>query len=66
MAKLTIEDFLANMLEKGKITQRQIDEINARNIAKSNYVKMGDKMSVSELREVLDMLTISKATVMRK
>lgn len=53
---MTREEFLQKMLEKGKITQEQVDKIKAKDAAKEQYKKDKDKMTKAEIQEVLDLI----------
>lgn len=53
---MTRDEFLQAMIEKGKITQAQIDKVKAKDAAKERYKKDKDKMSKSELQVLLDEL----------
>lgn len=51
---MTRDEFLTKMLEKGKVTQAQIDKIKAKDIAKETYRKDKAKMAKAEMQGVLD------------
>lgn len=53
---MTRDEFLQKMLEKGKITQVQVDKVKAKSKAKSKYLKDKAKMTKAEMQEVLDAL----------
>ena len=53
---MTREEFLAKMLEKGKITQAKIDKVAAKDKAKAKYAKDKGKMDKAEIQAVLDVL----------
>lgn len=53
---MTREEFLQKMVEKGKITQVQVDKIKAKGTAKERYKKDRAKMTKTEMQEVLDVL----------
>ena len=51
---MTRDEFLVKMLEKGKVTQVQIDGIKAKDEAIALYVKDGAKMTKEQIKAVLD------------
>ena len=53
---MTRDEFLQRMLEKGKVTQKQVDKIKVKDNAKEKYKKDKVKMTKTEMQEVLDML----------
>lgn len=53
---MTRDKFLQAMIEKGKITQAQIDKVKAKDAAKERYKKDKDKMSKAEMQALLDVL----------
>lgn len=53
---MTRDKFLQAMLEKGKISQAQMDKIKAKGAAKEKYQKDKDKMSAVEMQAMLDLL----------
>ena len=53
---MTRDEFLAKMLEKGKIVQAQVDKVKAKDAAKDKYKKDKDKMNKAEMQAVLDKL----------
>ncbi len=61
---MTREEFLAKMLEKGKITQAQVDKVKTKDAAKEQYKKDKDKMTKAEIQEVLDLI-VGKASAVK-
>jgi hypothetical protein len=53
---MTRDEFLQKMLEKGKVTQKQIDKVKAKDEVKEKYKKDKAKMTKTEMQEVLDVL----------
>lgn len=53
---MTRGEFLQAMIEKGKITQVQVDKVKAKDAAKEKYKKDKDKMSKAEMQASLDLL----------
>jgi len=53
---MTREEFLQKMLEKGKVTQEQVNKTKAKDAAKARYLKDKAKMTKTEMQEVLDEL----------
>jgi hypothetical protein len=53
---MTRDEFLQNMLERGKVTQAQIDKVKAKDAAKEKYKKDKDKLTKAEMQEVLGAL----------
>lgn len=53
---MTRSEFLEKMLEKGKITQSQVDKVKAKDTAKEKYLKDKSKMTKAEMQEVMDTL----------
>jgi len=51
---MTRDEFLVKMLEKGKVTQAQIDGIKAKDEAIALYAKDGAKMTKEQIKAVLD------------
>lgn len=56
------DEFLQKMLEKGKVTQAQVDKVKAKDIAKENYKKADKaKMTKVEMEAILDTLVGTKS-----
>jgi hypothetical protein len=53
---MTRDEFLAQMLEKGKVTQVQIDKIKAKDAAKALYKKDKAKMTKADMQAILETL----------
>ena len=53
---MTRDEFLAKMLEKGKVTQAQVEKVKVKDAAKEKYLKDKSKMTKAEMQEVLDTL----------
>ena len=53
---MTREEFLDKMIEKGKVTQKQVDKVKAKDSAKELYKKDKAKMTKAEIQGVLDTL----------
>lgn len=53
---MTRDEFLQLMLEKGKIDQKQIDKIKAKDAALESYKSKGASLTKSEMQAVLDLV----------
>ena len=53
---MTRDEFLAEMLERGRITQVQVDRVRARDAAKALYKRDKNKMTKAEMQAVIDLL----------
>jgi len=53
---MTRDEFLDKMLEKGKVTNAQIDKIKAKDSAKALYLKDKAKMTKAEMQAAMDTL----------
>jgi len=53
---MTRDEFLGKMLEKGKVTQAQIDKVKAKDTALENYKSKGALMTKTEMQAVLDIV----------
>lgn len=53
---MTRDEFLIKMLEKGKVTNAQIDKIKSKDAAKETYRKDKSKMTKAEMQSVMDVL----------
>lgn len=53
---MTRDEFLAQMLENGRITQAQVARVRRKDEAKSLYRKNKNKMTRAELQAVMDTL----------
>ena len=49
-------EFLQKMMEKGKITQAQVDRVKVKDAAKERYLKDKAKMTKAEIQAVMDVL----------
>ena len=53
---MTRDEFLTKMLEKGKVTQAQVNKIKGKDVAKETYRKDKAKITKTEMQAVIDTL----------
>lgn len=53
---MTRDEFLQKMLEKGKVTQAQVDKVKAKDAAKEKFKTDKAKMTKVEMQEILGLL----------
>lgn len=51
---MTRDEFLQKMLEKGKVTQAQIDKIKAKAVALEEYKTKGALLTKAQMQTILD------------